>query len=88
MKKFSEIESLYPRPAGCNGQSNGTPDGDDIQKRLTDDHVVEAYKVPWDKNGHLADATDDITDSVWGIQDGRRNVRQLESIPEMKNGKK
>lgn len=86
MDKFKDLESIYPRPAGFDGQNNGEPPGDDIPKRLNDNQVVEAYKVPWNANGHLADATDDVTDAVWGIQDGHRDIRQLKTIPEM--GKK
>lgn len=84
MKKFDQLEDLYPRPAGRTGQDNGAPQGDEIPKALTDDHVVEAYKVPWDKSyGHLYDATDDITDAIWGMGDGRRDIRQLKMVKEM-----
>ena len=88
MKKFSDLEDLYPRPAGYDGQKNGTPTGDHIQDQLTDNTVTEAYKVAWKPWGHLKDATDDVTDAVWGIQDGRRNVRQQEYIPNLEKGKK
>ena len=84
--KFKDLKSLYPRPEGYDGQKNGTPDGDDLPKELNDDHVVMAYKVPWESYGHLKDATDDITDAVWGIQDGRRDIRQQKEIP-MLDGK-
>lgn len=30
--------------------------------------------VPWDKPAHLADATDDFTDALWGINEGKRDA--------------
>jgi len=86
MKKFSDLEDLLPRPAGYDGKCNGEPYGDDLPEALTDDTVVEAYKVPWKAYGHLKDADADITDAAWGIQDGRRDARQMKDIPEI--GKK
>lgn len=88
MKAFKDLQDLQPRPDGYDGHKNGLPLPDDLPKVLTDDHVVEAYKVPWEANGHLKDADADFHDAVWGIQDGRRDARQMASIPEMKNGKK
>lgn len=83
MKKFSELESLYPRPAGYDGQSNGLPDGESIQKKLEAIGVAEAYKVPWDSYGHLSDATEDVASSVWGMGDGRKTLSQT-GIPSIK----
>ena len=84
--KFKDIESLFPRPAGYDGECNGTPYGDEIPEKLTDDHVTEAYLLPWEKYGHLKDADADFKDAVWGIQDGRRDIRQQKDIP-MLDGK-
>lgn len=82
MKPFKKLQDVYDRPDGYKGTKNGTPDADDIPRELTDDHVVPAYKVPWEKYGHLKDADADFVDSVWGIQDGRRDIRQLKDIKE------
>ena len=87
-RPFSEMDSILPRPAGYDGKHNGEVSAKDLTT-LDDRTVVEAWKVPWENNGHLSDATDDIIDAAWGIQDGRRNLRQMKNIPEMKsNGKK
>ena len=83
MKKFSELQDLYERPDGYDGTKNGTPTADELPKALTDDHVVPAYKLPWEPYGHLKNADDDFNDAVWGIQDGRRDVRQLKTIKQM-----
>lgn len=88
MKKFDLLQDLYERPEGYDGTKNGNPEANEIPKQLTDDHVVEAYKVPWGKGHHLASADDDCYDAVWGIQDGRRNIRQMKYLPEMGKGKK
>lgn len=85
MKAFKDLDSVAERPAGYDGQSNGKPDGDGLQKALTDETVAEAYKVPWEAYGHLKDATEDFNNSVWGMGDGRKTVSQS-SIPEI--GKK
>jgi hypothetical protein len=85
MDKFKDLEELFPRPKGYDGECNGEPAGDDIAKQLTDDTVSEAYKVPWKAYGHLKDATEDVVNSVWGMGDGRKTLSQKD-IPEI--GKK
>ena len=85
MDKFKDLKSLYPRPEGFDGQNNGKPSGDEIQKKLEAIGVAEAYKVPWDSYGHLSDATEDIANSVWGMGDGRKTLSQT-GIPSI--GKK
>ena len=88
MKAFKDLESLADRPAGFDGQDNGKPGGDELQRQLTDESVAEAYKVPWvNSYGHLKDATTDFDNSVWGMGDGRKTVSQS-SIPEIGKGKK
>ena len=85
MKPFKEQEDLYPRPDGYDGKQNGVPQADELPVKLNDNQVVEAYKVPWAPDGyHLTGAGDDFVDAVWGIQDGRRDVRMLKTVKEMK----
>jgi hypothetical protein len=87
MKAFKDLESLAERPAGYDGQCNGKPDGDELQRQLTDETVAEAYKVPWEAYGHLKDGTELFNNSVWGMGDGRMTVSQT-GIPEIGKGKK
>jgi hypothetical protein len=80
-ENFNDADDLYERPDSLKSGTNGVPAAE--LSKLNDNQVVPAYKVPWEANGHLSDADDDCYDSVWGIQDGRRNVRQLKTIKEM-----
>jgi hypothetical protein len=81
MKDFDKLDSIYERPETLKSGDNDTR-AKDLGK-LNDNQVVDAYRVPWEANGHLADATDDVIDSVWAMQDGRRDVRQLKKIKEL-----
>lgn len=83
MDKFKDLEDLYPRPDGLEGQNDGKPSGDHLQEKLTDEHVTMAYMVPWLPYGNLKDATDEVTATVWGEMDGRRTIMQQAWIPDM-----
>jgi hypothetical protein len=86
MKPLKELNDLMDRPSTMNGPGLK----DTREERLTelnDNQVVMAYKVPWAPDGfHLDDATPDVEDSVWGVQDGQRAIRQLKTIKEIKRG--
>jgi hypothetical protein len=82
MKKFEEVQGIFDLPATLKGGSNDSR-AEELDQ-LNDNQVVVAYKVPWKDYGHLKNADDDIIDAVWGMQDGRRDVRQLKTIKEMK----
>lgn len=81
MKKFEEVKGIMDLPPTLKGGGNDERGGQLDQ--LNDNQVVPAYKVPWESYGHLSDATEDIIDSVWGMQEGRRQIRQLKTIKEM-----
>lgn len=86
MKSFKQLDDIFDRPSDRGG-SMATPD--EVQDRLTDNTAVEAYKLPWPPQGHhLGDATEDFVDAVWAVTEGRRDVRQLSSVPEIGKGKK
>lgn len=76
MKAFKDLTDLFPHPSERDGSR---PSGDEVQSRL-DKGVVDAFKEPWDE--HLADATDDVIDAVWGVTEGQRMVRELKKLPE------
>lgn len=83
MKPFKDLKDLADRPETMTGPGLTDTRGSQLDE-LCDDYVVPAYKVPWESYGHLKNADADITDAVWGVQDGARDVRQLKSIKEMK----
>lgn len=46
-----------------------------IDGKLTDEPVVRAYQRAWDPGHHLDDAREDYRDALWGVNEGKRDVR-------------
>jgi len=63
-------------------QNDDTRAQDLIDHRLNDTTVSRAYKEPW--NTHLTDGTDSFKDSIWGVTEGEKDIRNLKRLPEDK----
>jgi hypothetical protein len=74
--EFPDLYNIYPPPPTTNPQNDDSRAQDLIDGRLSDAKVVPAYKVPWDGT-HLENATPDLCDAIWGINEGKRDVRGL-----------
>lgn len=80
------LYNIYPPPDTSWQQDDDRRAQDLIDGRLTNSCVAEVYSRPWDKNHHLAPGGEDFTDAIWGINEGKRDVRQLSTLPERKYG--
>lgn len=86
MKDWRDCEQIYPTPAQRDGGRMLGPQ--EAQDKVNDESACDAYRVPWNANGHLAPADDDFDDAVWNVTENRRYARQLESTPDTVKGKK
>lgn len=82
MRSFKQSVGIYPRPETIDDSNVDSRHSQIEDGTLNDDSCVPAYKVPWESYGHLSSADDAVEDAVWGMQEGRRQVRQLKKIKE------
>ena len=83
------LYNIYPPPRTSHQQNDDTRAQDLIDGALSDETVTAAYNVPWRDsgklapvNGHLESAEENFRDSVWGINEGKKDVRNLRTLPE------
>lgn len=46
-----------------------------IDGKLNDDTCARAYRKAWAPDAHLANASEDFRDSLWGINEGKKDIR-------------
>ena len=83
------LYNIYPTPRTTIQQNDDTRARDLIDHRLNDETVTAAYFVLWRDAGklapiagHLEGGDQDFKDAIWGINEGKRDVRNLRSKPE------
>jgi len=89
MDEYPDLYNIYPPPGTTHPQNDDTRAQQLIDGVLNDESVTMAYYVPWQDSsllapraGHLEPADDAFCDSVWGINEGKKDVRNLRSKPE------
>lgn len=89
MDEYPEVLNIYRPPRTTHQQNVDDRAKNLINGDLNDDSVVAAYNVPWrdpqklaPQGGHLESAEEDFRDAVWGVSEGKRDVRQLRNRPE------
>lgn len=82
MEEYPDLDNLYPPPRTTVVINDDSRAKDLIAGRLDGDKCVALYHVPWD-GSHGENATPDFRDAVWGVNEGKRDVRQLKNNPEM-----
>jgi hypothetical protein len=83
------LSNIYPPPRTTHPQNDDTRAQNLIKGDLSDERVTAAYNVPWRDAGklapvanHLESAEEDFRDAVWGVSEGKRDVRNLRTLPE------
>ena len=66
------LYNIWRPPSTMHPQNDDTR-AQDLIDGLSDT-VPRAYQKPWDKGHHLANATDDFTDALWAVGEGKRTV--------------
>lgn len=84
------LYNIWPAPRTTIQQNDDTRAQDLIDGRLNDNQAVPAYRVPWRQpsrlapvNAHLESANDNFDDSLWDINEGKKDVRNLKTMPEL-----
>jgi hypothetical protein len=83
------LYNIFRPPSTMHPQNDDTRAQDLIEGRLNDESAVPAYRVPWKApsllapvSGHLEDATENFRDSVWSVSEGKKDIRNLKTMPE------
>jgi len=71
------LANTYGPPSTSHPQDDDTRSQALYDGQLNDESAVMVYRKPWDAGHHLANATEDFRDAVWGINEGKRDVRNL-----------
>ena len=72
MDEFNDLRNVYPRPKTWPQQNVDTRD----ISQLNPETAAPLFHQPWQSDGHLASAGDDLCDAIWNISEGKRDVRQ------------
>ena len=90
MDEFPYLDNIYRPPETTIQQNDDTRSQGLYEGVLNDNSAVPAYRVPWRApslhapvNAHLEDATENFRDSVWGINEGKKDIRNLKTMPEL-----
>jgi len=70
------LSNIFAPPSTTHPQDDDTRAQALYDGQLTNESAVRAYRKPWVAGAHLADATEDFRDAVWGINEGKRDVRK------------
>ena len=89
MDEYPDLYNIYPPPRTSHPQNDDTRAQNLIDHELNDETVTAAYFVPWQDSsklapiaGHLESAEESFRDSTWGINEGKKDIRNLRSKPE------
>jgi hypothetical protein len=75
MDEYPDIDNIWVPPKTSHPQNADTRVKDLIAGKLSDDTVTDAYQKAWDKGHHITNACDDFRDALWGVSEGKRDVR-------------
>ena len=83
------LYNIYPPPDTTYPQNDDERAQRIIDGELNDESCTAAYNVPWRDAGklapvagHLEAADESFCDAVWGINEGKRDIRNLRTLPE------
>lgn len=74
MAEFPDLYNIWRPPRTTHPQNDDTRAQDLIDGKLDGDKAVRAYRVNWTADTHLGDASENFRDSLWGINEGKRDV--------------
>jgi hypothetical protein len=74
MDEWPLVKNIWEAPVGTDPPNDNRRVQGLIDGVLDGDKCSRAYKEPW--THHLDAAGVDFTDALWGINDGKRDVRQ------------
>lgn len=77
MDEYEDLYNIWPPPRTSHQQN------DDTRAQILIDGMPEPQwarrLVVWDQGAHLDRAGEDFTDALWGINEGKRDVRRNRS---------
>jgi hypothetical protein len=90
MDEYPLLYNIWEPPSTTWPTNDDTRAQNLIDGELNDNSAVPAYRVPWRQpsrlapvDAHLEDASENFRDSLWDINEGKKDIRNRKTMPEL-----